>query len=1347
MVYVVGRTAGEFKDRTVTGGDYLLSDVERANLEKLGAAFENVVVVLNSGGIMDTKFFGEIEGLDSLLLMSQAGCESGTALERVLSGAVTPSGKLTDTWAVDYEDYPSSETFAKNDGDSLQENYTEGIYNGYRYFDTFGVTPAYEFGYGLSYTDFTIDVNTVYADADKVTVNATVTNTGDTYAGKEVVEVYFSAPDGTLEKPYQELADYEKTDLLAPGESQQLTVSFNTTDMSSYDEELAAYVMDAGDYVIRVGNSSRNTEVGAVVRLDKTVTTEQLSNQLVCDQEFEELSKAGAVPYTYEGEADEIAAAPVIELAADSIETVNNASPYDDQSVTTYLLEGDDSYEPSSYTFNDGTTYEENIEYVSPVDADKLNLISVYNGETSLDQLVASMNVSELAKLVNGIGMGGSQAVVGAQANTVNGAAGETTGDFFYKYFIPNIVLSDGPAGIRITKEYEQNGTKYYQYATAFPIGTLLAQTWDKDLINEVGQAVGEEMVEFGVTIWLAPGMNIHRNPLCGRNFEYYSEDPVVSGITATNVIGGLQSVDSGITVTTKHYMGNNQESDRQTSNSSIGERTSREIYLKGFEIAIKNAKPKSLMTSYNRVNGISAAANYDLCTDILRGEWGFDGFITTDWYTNADPAQSMHAGNDVIMPGGHAADVLNAQPVIAQPSFTADGYVTYQLLYGFLKKEDWNDFVLKKGGASTVSTTVAAGVTLSSDVQKKVTAGTATVTENEDGSKTVTYIGNWKEKNPTIALGDLQKSAKALLSFIMESPQFRAVLADPPIDPDAPIKSNYTAIVEGFDWGPAITKLVVDLGVKADAGSIDKDTFGVYVERTGGGIWGESKGDRAVTSAYLSDKNGAAVDGSSRYVTIEMPVGPTLTLGSPFNYNFFGGGHNEWVDSAYTVTQLKDFAAGDKTISDLVIDKSAGQKNLIADEFEKGSVSYTDEKYGDITLNYGSWSPAEDEKKNPLIIWLHGAGEGGTDPDVVHLGNKVVNLATDDIQQYFDGAYVLTPQAPTMWMDDGSGGYNTDGSTMYEGALMNLIEEYVAANDDIDMNRIYIGGCSNGGFMTMKMIIAHPDYFAAAYPICEALPDQYISDQDIENLKDLPIWITQAANDTTVKPSETAIPTYNRLIEAGASNVHFSYFKDVVDTSGKYTNADGTPYQYMGHWSWIYTLNNECTLDYDGTPVLLNGEETTIMEWLAAQNKAQATSNTAGIEINRSYNVVTGVSTGTEPADLLSSFSVPAGSEISIVDAQGNALNDGAYVGTGCQVIVTADGVTTDVLAIAVSGDVNGDGRSSVIDLLSMKGRILGRDAYSAAQDFAADVNGDSRINIFDLVMLKLAILNDTVI
>ena len=678
--YTVSRVSGEGADRTIGKGDYELSEVEYNNIKLIAKNFDKCVVLLNVGGVVDTKFFSEIEGVDGLVLMSQAGMEGGNALADILTGKTTPSGKLTDTWAKNYSDYPAATTIGDNDGDNKQEDYKEGIYVGYRYFDTFNITPAYEFGYGKSYTSFDVEPLTVAADENNVSVTVNVTNTGDTYSGKEVVEVYFSAPDGSIEKPYQELAGFAKTDNLAPGESQKLTVTYKTTEMSSYDEAKAAYVMEDGDYIVRVGDSSRNTKVAGVLTLDKDVLTEQLSNQLTLDKNWKDLSKTGKTPYSYKDEAAQIKAAARIALPSAKIKTENNASKIDEKKVTTYL------------TADAAKDYKaaEN-EVVETVDAVPANtkLIDVYDGKVSMESFVASLDDTQLANLANGIsGASTSGDTWGADANSVTGAAGETSQLYFNSLGIPNTVEADGPAGIRVTAETtDKDGNAVYNYCTAFPIGTLLAQTWNTDLVNRVGKAIGEEMVEIGVTLWLAPGMNIHRDPLCGRNFEYYSEDPALTGYVGSAITAGVQS-NKGVGVTIKHYITNNQETNRSAVNTSVSERTLREIYLKGFEMVVKSAQPMAIMSSYNKVNGTYACENFDLLTSVPRGEWGFDGMVMTDWGAGnrAGVDTMMHAGNDLVMPGrtqDRMIAALQGNPV----GTTADPNLDKTLVRGDIQK------------------------------------------------------------------------------------------------------------------------------------------------------------------------------------------------------------------------------------------------------------------------------------------------------------------------------------------------------------------------------------------------------------------------------------------------------------------------------------------------------------------------------------------------------------------------------------------------------------------------------------------------------------------------------------
>lgn len=438
-------------------------------------------------------------------------------------------------------------------------------------------------------------------------------------------------------------------------------------------------------------------------------------------------------------------------------------------------------------------------------------------------------------------------------------------------------------------------------------------------------------------------------------------------------------------------------------------------------------------------------------------------------------------------------------------------------------------------------------------------------------------------------------------------------------------VEPQYTTVTEGFDWGPGISKVILNMNTTLKENAVNSKTFNVKSERKYNGVdWTkldmnsanpiytyldyDNIANRAVTDAYVSDSNGTRVV-SGNYVTIEMKVGPTLTEGSPFDYEPKSG-LNRYVDTSYIISLNPNEKIVNKDSVNVLMttttakDKS-GNKTLIADNFDLSGVSsYKDDKYGDITLHYASYTPKVDNKKNPLIIWLHGAGEGGTDPTISIVGNKVVNLATDKIQNIFNGAYILAPQADTMWLNDGTGSYSKDGTSKYTKALMNLIDTYVKAHPDIDTNRIYIGGCSNGGYMTMNMIMSYPKYFAAAYPVCEAYTDAWITDDMLKGIKDLPIWFTQAATDKIVAPDKHTIPTYKRLIALGAKNVHFSYFDNVIDTTGLYKDAAGKPYEYNGHWSWIYTLNNESIKDYDGSNVKLNGKDTTIMEWLAYQSK-----------------------------------------------------------------------------------------------------------------------------------------------
>lgn len=447
------------------------------------------------------------------------------------------------------------------------------------------------------------------------------------------------------------------------------------------------------------------------------------------------------------------------------------------------------------------------------------------------------------------------------------------------------------------------------------------------------------------------------------------------------------------------------------------------------------------------------------------------------------------------------------------------------------------------------------------------------------------------------------------------------APIAAGAVEPGA--KPSYKTIIEGYDWGPGISRIVIDFGRPVAAASLAGTAFGVRVERfrpDGSGFvrvrdWAtmashDSVGERPVLAAYLSDAAGTAVRADrSPYITLALKVGPDEELANPFDFDF-SDFMNKWIDPRHAVAVRGALAAADGTALaplDLGPADRTGSLTPVADEFDYGGASrFADPRYGNIALRYASWSPPADGRKHPLVVWLHGAGEGGVDPRIAVLGNRVTALARDPVQSLMGGAYVLVPQTPLVWMNDGVRSYPADGGTQYAKALKNLIDEYLAKTPAVDRSRIYLGGCSNGGFMTMEMVLRYPDFFAAAWPVCEAYADRWIGDAQIEAIKKVPIWFTQAKSDATVKAAAGGyvLQTYRRLRDAGAGNVHLSYFDRVVDLSGAWRKPDGSPYEYNGHFSWIYALNDQCRLDFDGAPVRWRGGEVSLFAWMAAQRR-----------------------------------------------------------------------------------------------------------------------------------------------
>ncbi len=598
-------------------GDFYLTKEEKSMLDVAKKNFKKIVVVLNIGGVIDCRFIQD-NAINAALYMGQCGMEGGDAAANIFLGITNPSGKLVDTFAGELEDYPSTEGFHESFD---YVNYNEDIFVGYRYFLTIPGAEKkviFPFGYGLSYTTFNTEFISAALKDNTFYFNVKITNTGKV-AGKNVVELYYSAPQGLLGKPKRELGDFIKTRNLLPGESQVVMLSVSKYQMSSYDDlgkvADACYILEKGEYYFYLGKDSfdvqkieyswTNSEDEIVKKLSHKLFPVDLKERMLADGSYETLPQGSQKDINYS----------VIEKMKPGTEEA--LAPQIKGRERYYLT---NPYKEGAYT-----------------------LAEVANGKASLDEFIEQLSIEELIHLVGG------QPNVGV-ANTFGFGN-------LPEYGIPSAMTADGPAGVRIAPE---TGI----LTTAFPCATLLACTWNRHLINSIGKAGGAELKENNLAVWLTPAINIHRSPLCGRNFEYYSEDPLVTGELASALVNGIQSNHVGASV--KHFACNNKETNRKHSDSRVSERALREIYLKAFEIVVEKAKPYTIMSSYNVINGERASESRDLLTGILREEWEFEGMVTTDWWTRGEHYKELNAGNDLKMGNGFddrllEADKLNA--------------------------------------------------------------------------------------------------------------------------------------------------------------------------------------------------------------------------------------------------------------------------------------------------------------------------------------------------------------------------------------------------------------------------------------------------------------------------------------------------------------------------------------------------------------------------------------------------------------------------------------------------------------------------------------------------------------
>ena len=599
-IYVIARRNGEGADRIAEKGDYYLFDSERDAIALLRRRFANLIVVLNTGGVIDTSFYNQQMGRSgALLVMGMAGQQSGGALCDVLSGRITPSGKLTATWAERYEDYGVKPPAACG-RERITVRYDEGVFMGYRGFEHRKCVPAYPFGYGLSYASFSYEAPNIFDLGTEILAEVTIRNTSVRFSGAESVQCYGKSDTPAEGDAQTVLVGFGKTSVLQPGKMERIQIKFPKKHLAIYSEHHRGMILRDGYYRIYVGiNSASLMEAGGFAQ-EKSIILENLP-------EIWEVTEEGF----REKQASEITGGQAWHIP---------------KSVRT--------------------------------DADRVALVLGDDQKTE-------------------------HSIVGNSEGEVPGAAGYTTSKV---EGVPSLAMADGPGGLRLLTHFQVdeqgnlvnrrdmegleggkfsvpvgkqtgNAQEYYQFCTCFPTGTLLAQSWDTSLLEEIGTAVSEEMRNYGISLWLAPGMNLQRDPLCGRNFEYYSEDPLLTGkMTAAMVLGVQKSGKTGAVI--KHFACNNWETGRLGGNSVVEPKALHELYLRGFQIAIEESDPAAVMTSYNAVNGVQTANSYGLCTMILRQIWKYSGVVMTDWGTTdfgADPVACIQAGNDLVMPGSSA--------------------------------------------------------------------------------------------------------------------------------------------------------------------------------------------------------------------------------------------------------------------------------------------------------------------------------------------------------------------------------------------------------------------------------------------------------------------------------------------------------------------------------------------------------------------------------------------------------------------------------------------------------------------------------------------------------------------
>lgn len=607
----------KFPDR-----DFYLTKEEKGLLEKIKKNFKKVIILLNIGGVIDTKWISDDEDIKAALVIFQAGMEGGSAAADILTGCVNPSGRLTDTYARELSSYPSTDNFFESH-DYVE--YTEDIFVGYRYFETIPGAKeqvVYPFGYGLSYTEFETKAEGCLKNFDDIVLRVKVTNVGS-YAGREVVMIFATAPKNRLEKPSVVLAGFKKTRLLEPGESEIVDIRVDKKTLASYDDQgliqKSAWILESGVYSFYIGKNARElTKVEDwTVELEDDLILEQLERHLSPIVKLKRLQADGSYIET--------------EVEEDALANEKKENGRDNSFLSEVIGFENEAYMPRETGYEEYHGWDNQMNNV-------IELIDVAEGKASLEDFMAQLSDYEMAVLLGG---------------QPNRGVADTFGiGNLPRKGVPSCMTADGPAGVRINPCCGVS-------TTAMPCSTLLASSFDPEVTELIGRIGGEELLENNLGMWLTPAVNIHRNPMCGRNFEYYSEDPLLTGKMASGIVRGVQS--NGVSCSVKHFAANNKETNRKYSDSRVSEKALREIYLRAFEIIVKEAEPWSVMSSYNILNGIYVSKNKELLTDVLRNEWGYKGIVTTDWWTRSEHYEEILAGSDVKMACGFPDRVMKA--------------------------------------------------------------------------------------------------------------------------------------------------------------------------------------------------------------------------------------------------------------------------------------------------------------------------------------------------------------------------------------------------------------------------------------------------------------------------------------------------------------------------------------------------------------------------------------------------------------------------------------------------------------------------------------------------------------